>query len=119
MDPLGPGRIFWATFPGERGAGKERPMIVTTRRRDIVRTSQVFAVVCSTDFAEPLGPNEVRLPFAPDGRCVTKLREDTVAVCDWTTPYPVDRIQRTGGLVPTHLLKEICKKAGVEYVPER
>jgi hypothetical protein len=38
MDPLHPGRIFWAVYPGERGDEKERPMIVTTRRTDLVRT---------------------------------------------------------------------------------
>jgi hypothetical protein len=47
------------------------------------------------------------------------LREDTVAVCDWTTPIPIAQIRRTSGLVPTHLLREICEKAGITYVPER
>ena len=94
-------------------------MIVASRRVDIVRTGQVFAVVCSTDFAEPLEPDEVRLPSDPDGRCVTGLKQNTVAVCNWTTPFPAGQIQKTGGLVPTHLLREICEKAGIVYVPER
>lgn len=119
MAPLGPGRIFWAAYPGHRGAGKERPMIVTSRRADIVRTGQVFAVVCSTSFEEPLEPDEIRLPSHPEGRCVTQLREDTVAVCNWTTPFPVAQIQKTSGLVPTALLREVCEKAGITYVPER
>jgi hypothetical protein len=117
--PLGPGRIFWAVFPGERGGGKERPMIVTTRRSDIVRTGQVFAVVCSTNFEEPLEPDEIRLPSSSEGACVTQLREDTVAVCNWTTPFPVAEIRKTSGLVPTSLLREICEKAGITYLPER
>ncbi len=117
--PLGPGRIFWAIYPGGRGGGKERPMIVLTRRGDILRTGQVFAVVCSTTFEEPIEPGEVRLPFEPAGRCVTQLREDTVAVCNWTTPFPAAQIGRTGGLVPTALLREICSKAGIIYSPER
>ena len=119
MAPLGPGRIFWAVYPGGRGTGKERPMIVTTRRADIIRTRQVFAVVCSTDFREPVGPDEVRLPFDPQGRCITKLKQDTVAVCIWTTPLPVEQIRMTSGLVPTALLREICEKAGITYLPER
>jgi hypothetical protein len=94
-------------------------MIVASRRVDIVRTGQVFAVVRSTDIREPIGPDEVRLPSDPEGRGVTKLRQDTVAVCNWTTPFPVDQIARTGGLVPTALLREICEKAGVTYKPER
>jgi hypothetical protein len=119
MAPFGPGRIFWAVYPGGRGGGKERPMIVTSRRADITRTGQVFAVVCSTDFEEPIGSDEVRLPFDREGRCITQLREDTVAVCNWTAPFPVANIRKTGGLVPTHLLRAICVKAGVTYVPER
>lgn len=84
-----------------------------------MRTKQVFAVVCSTDFKEPPLSEEVRLPSDPEGLSVTKLRQDTVAVCDWTATFPVSQIQETGGLVPTSLLREICEKAGITYVPER
>src|SRR5262249_38247854 len=119
MVPLSPGRIIWAVYPGDRGDGKTRPMIVTTRRADILRTGQVFAVVCSTDVQEPIGPDEVALPFDPEGHSVTRLRKETMAVCNWTTTLPVDQIRETGGLVPTSLLRAICEKAGVTYVPER
>jgi mRNA-degrading endonuclease toxin of MazEF toxin-antitoxin module len=119
MAPLGPGRIFWAVYPGSRGGGKPRPMIVVSRRTDLLRTGQVFAVVCSTTFREPIEPDEVRLPFAADGRCVTRLREDTVAVCSWTTPFAAADIAETGGLVPTELPREICAKAGISYPSER
>ncbi len=119
IDPLLPGRIFWSVYPGDRGDGKKRPMIVATRRVDLMRTGQVVVVVCSTAFAEPLLPEEVRLPFEPDGRCVTKLRQDTVAVCDWVATLPVAEIRETGELVPADLLREIFAKAGITYVPER
>ena len=94
-------------------------MIVATRRVDIVRTGKLIAVVCSTDFSEPLEPIEVRLPFHPEGRCVTSLKADTVAVCDWTTTFTASDIHETGGLVPSHLLKEICRLAGLIYPSER
>jgi mRNA-degrading endonuclease toxin of MazEF toxin-antitoxin module len=119
MIVLGPGRIFWAVYPGDRGDGKNRPMIVATRWIDILRTGNVVAVVCSTDFTEPIMPIEVRLPFAPDGRCVTGLRRDTVAVCDWTATLPAEEIRETSGIVPTYLLREVFSKAGLTYLPER
>ena len=119
MAPLGPGRIFWAVYPGDRGDGKKRPMIVATRRVDIATTGMVFAVVCSTQFGEPLGPEEVRLPSEPNGRCVTGFREDTVAVCDWTVNLPVSEVRETGGLVPASLIREIFAKIGILFVPER
>ena len=96
-------------------------MVVTNRSTDLVQTGQVFAVVCSTTFDEPIQPDEVRLPFSPDGRCVTKLREDRVAVYNWTTPFAVADILESdmGGLVPSELLREICGQAGIILTPER
>jgi mRNA-degrading endonuclease toxin of MazEF toxin-antitoxin module len=119
MSALGPGRIFWAVPPGKRGEGKKRPMIIVTRRVDILRTGTLIAVVCSTDFTEPLEPIEVRLPSHPEGRCVTRLEKETVAVCDWTTKFIASEIHETGGLVPAHLLREICRLAGLTYPYER
>lgn len=116
---LAPGRLFRAVYPGTRGEGKPRPMIIMNRSVDIRRTREVIAVVCTTSFALPIEPDEVRLPFDPEGRCVTRLKQDTVAVCNWTTTYPADQIQETTGVVPGNLLREICEKAGFTYTPDR
>jgi mRNA-degrading endonuclease toxin of MazEF toxin-antitoxin module len=119
MSAIGPGRIFWAVYPGERGEGKKRPMITASRRVDINRTGKLIAVVCSTDFTEPLEPTEVLLPSDPEGRCVTQLARETVAVCDWTTEFDASEIQETGGLVPGELMREICRLASLNYPTER
>jgi len=119
MDPLGPGRIFWAVFPGDRGDGKQRPMVILSRRTDINRTGQVFAVVCTTKFHDPPGPTEVPLPSHSDGTASTRLRKPTVAVCDWTTPFAVADIAETAGVVSSSILREICRGAGFTFMPER
>ncbi len=119
MDPLGPGRIFWGVYPGDRGDGKTRPKIVASRRTEILRTGSLIAVVCSTRFGDPLEPMEVRLPADPEGRSITRLREDTVAVCDWTTEFAASDIRETGGLVPAPLLREICRLSGLPFPSER
>ncbi len=119
MDALRPGRIFWGVFPGRRGDGKTRPMLVMTRRTDLIRTGRVFAIVCSTDFTEPLLPIEVILPSQEDGLICTRLKRPTVAVCDWTTPYTVADIEETSGMVPAAILQDICRKAGIAYPAER
>jgi mRNA-degrading endonuclease toxin of MazEF toxin-antitoxin module len=119
MSALGPGRIFWAVYPGERGEGKQRPMITVSRRVDINRTGKLIAVICSTEFTEPLGSNEVLLPSDPERRCVRQPAKETVAVCDRTTEFDVSEIHETGGLVPAELLRDICRRAGLSYPTER
>jgi len=118
MTPIRPGRIVWMVYPESRGGGKPRPMVVTTRVADIRRTGQFFAVVCSTDFeAGRLHPNEVPIPQAP----CTRLDKPTVAVCDWTATFAVSDVDDDddGGFVPTVVFREICRVAGITYVPER
>ena len=94
-------------------------MIIATRRVDLLRNDRFIAVICSTDFTEPLEPTEVLLPSDPERRCVTKLERGTVAVCDWTIELVASEIHETGGLVPASLLRETCRRAGLAYPTER
>lgn len=119
MSPISPGRIVWAVAPSGRGQGKTRPFIVATRRVDYLRGSRVVAVGCSTDFVEPLTPTEIALPFHPEGRVVTGLRQPTVAVCDWIEEFPPRTTFETGGMVPGGLLRTIFATAGIVVPPER
>ena len=121
MIPLGVGRVIWAVYPGKRGEGKRRPMVVLTSRNDIVRTGRAFVVICSTSFDLPIKPDEVLLPSQVDARCVTKLPSPTVAVCNWTDIVHVAglSVQDVGGLVPTDLVKIICAKIGKPFQSDR
>ena len=120
MDALGPGRIIWAVFPGRRGGGKLRPMVVASRCRDIVRDKTLFAVVCTTDFvADDLLPREIEIPSQEDGRCLSRLRHRTVASCDWTTTLPVEDVHDTAGSVSGAMLRDICQKADIPFPHER
>ena len=116
---LGPGRIVWAVYPSDRGDGKLRPMVVVNATKEIVRTGRVAVVVCSTEFARPLTTVEVELPSHPEGRCVSKLTRETVAVCDWSASLPCSDLDSESGVVPTAILREICQKAGFSIVSER
>ena len=86
--------------PSGRGEGKKRPLIIATRRVDILKGSKIVAIGCSTEFDEPLAPSEVRLPYDPEGNTVTGLREATVAVCDWIEEFSPGSEFETGGMVP-------------------
>ncbi len=118
MGVIGLGRIFWAVYPGSRGGGKLRPMIAVSSDADIRQNKATVAVVCSTDFDKPLEPFEVQLPFSPDGRCRTKLRKPTVAVCDWTTVFRVDDIEEYGGWLEQSVVLEILAKANLNQTKD-
>ncbi len=117
--PLRPGIIVWAVYPGGRGDGKVRPMIVATGRRDLLRNRRFTAVVCSTDFDHPVRGDEVLLPFKLDGRCETELRQPTVAVCNWRANLSVAEVADVGGFVKGEILREVFAKAGIILPPER
>ena len=119
MPPISPGRIVWAVAPSGRGEGKKRPLIIATRRVDILKGSPIVAVGCSTEFAEPLSPMEIRLPSDPEGKGVTGLKVDTVAVCDWIEVFPPGTKFETGGMVPRELQRGIFVTAGIVIPPER
>ncbi len=119
MQPINPGRIIWAVAPSGRGEGKKRPMIIATRRIDILRGSKIAAIGCSTEFSEPLTSTEIRLPFDPQGKVVTGLRQETVAVCDWIEEFPPGSNFETGGMVPRDLQRVIFAGAGIVIPPER
>lgn len=119
MSPISFGRIVWAVFPEARGEGKIRPMVVLSRPAESIKMGRVFVVACSTDVPDPLGPNEVALPFGLRGRAGTGLRVPTVAVCDWSTWLPLSSIETMGGVVSGQTLREICELAGATYRPER
>jgi hypothetical protein len=119
VHPIGPGRIVWAVAPSGRGEGKKRPLIIATRRVDILKGSKIAVIGCSTEFDEPLTPSEVRLPYHPEGKVVTGLRQATVAVCDWIEEFPPGSEFETGGMVPGALQRLIFETAGIVVPPER
>jgi hypothetical protein len=116
---LYPGRIAWGVAPGDRGEGKTRPMIIATRRTDIVRGLPIQAVVCSTQFADPPRVHEILLPWDQDGKCPSRLRSAAVAVCDWVVELPRDAEMEAGGFIGGQLLRDILTAAGLPHVPER
>ncbi|MEO6810907.1 MAG: hypothetical protein ABI353_17485 [Isosphaeraceae bacterium] len=119
MGLIHPGRIVWAVAPSGRGEGKRRPFIIATRRTDIQRSEPIITIGCSTRFVEPLLPKEIRIPFDPEGKGLTGLRTECVAVCDWLEQFPPRTEFETGGMVPAQLLKLIFKAAGITYTAER
>ena len=114
-------RIIGAVAPPERGEGKRRPMVVTSTWPEIRESKLVAVICCSTNFYKPPREIEVPLGFKSDGRCVTKLREPTAAICDWKATIELADLgpNDAAGRVDTDLFREICAKAGVPLRPRR
>ena len=95
------------------------PWIIATRRVDILEGSEIAAIGCSTEFDEPLTPSEVPLPYDPEGKVVTGLRQAKVAFAIGSKSFPLDQGFETGGMVSGALLRLIFETAGIVVPPER
>ena len=117
---LHPRRIIRAVATPPRGGEKVRPMIIADYRSEIRPGGSVVVVVCSTRFARPLRDFELELPSRPppQGHNLTRLTEETVAVCDWIDLIEVSAIREARGNVPPDLFEQICIKAGIIPTPQ-
>ena len=59
-------------------------MMIASPVKDINSGKPLVMVVCSTIKEDQiLLPDEIELPSDAEGKCVTRLKERTVAVCNW------------------------------------
>jgi len=118
VKPLRQGQIVWAMIPDRHGnRAKRRPVIVLTPNEDIATHDEIACVVASHTSAlqNPRPGHYVPIPYHPRGACRTKLRKETVAVCDWMTTIPnCANEEDIAGCVSKMLLLDLIKKVG-EY----
>ncbi len=117
MTAIRQGQIVWTPVKDNHGnPPKGRPVVVISNDEDNEKESTALAVVLSHSAALqfPLPEECIPLLHHTDGHCVTKLRKETVAVCNWVTPIPSDFDSYdtcdVAGIVPRRLLKEIVLK---------
>ena len=94
-------------------------MIVATGRIDILRKQTFTAIVCSTEFREPVQDDEVLLPSNPDGSSETGFRHPTVAVCNWRANLSITEVKAVGDFIKGEVLREVLAKAGIALPSER
>jgi len=96
-------------------------MIVCSPVKDINAGKPIVFVVCSTiKEGQIILPDEVELPSDPEGKCVTRLKEPTVAVCNWVVTLNQRNILSTeGGMVPTALRNTIHHIANIPLIYSR
>lgn len=98
-----------AADPRERNV-KRRPAVVLSDGQDITADGRVVAVAISSTFTEPLPPEQVELPWEPQGRAVTGFRRRCVAVCRWAIDVAADDVEPTPGHVPPAIMRQIIEQ---------
>jgi mRNA-degrading endonuclease toxin of MazEF toxin-antitoxin module len=105
------GRIVWAELPSSDGKStKRRPAVIVTLTEQITADDPCFLVVAATTkFTSPLPEDHVLLPWHPQGKVRTQLRQPTAAVCNWIFEIRESHVMKYGGVVPPKVMLEIAK----------
>jgi hypothetical protein len=111
------GRIVWATMRSSDGrTRKKRTAVILTRSTDISESEPFVVVAITTTFPDPPPEDHVLLPYDPTGRCVTRLKQRTAAVCSWFDEINESDIEAYAGVVPPTLMLEIVRRSGLDIV---
>jgi hypothetical protein len=110
-DSAARGRIVWVRL-GPRGDYKKRPAVVLSDVHDTRPDTIIRIMGGTTDFTKPIRDVEVLLPFYPPPKRhpLTKLRKETIVVCDWIDEVKVADILQFGGFVPGKVLFQMLDK---------
>lgn len=97
MPSLKQGSIVWASVQCRyTGEWKDRPAIIATATDEIADAAEIVAVAVShsaTEASKPWPEWYVPLPYHREGRVHTKLKKETVALCDWVFALRHDHIR--------------------------
>lgn len=90
------------------------PVIILTGDDEIAANETIVGVVASHTSAmiKPRRDEWIPIPFHPNGNCHTRLRKETVAVCNWVVAIPSGGYDEKdiGGDISKRLLLEILTK---------
>jgi mRNA-degrading endonuclease toxin of MazEF toxin-antitoxin module len=104
------GRIVWVELSSpDRAKTKRRPAVIVTSTNEIEAGQPFIVVAATTKFTEPLPDDHVLLPWHPQGKVRTRLRQATVAVCSWFSEIKESDILHYGGVIPPKTMEEILR----------
>lgn len=105
------GRIVWATLRDPRGDRKRRPAIVLTPDGEISPNKPLGLMAVTTTYRDPVGPDEVELPWNRDPRRVsTGLARRSAAIVTWLDSAYAVEIDAVIGTVPSSIMTEIQRR---------
>jgi mRNA-degrading endonuclease toxin of MazEF toxin-antitoxin module len=83
---------------------KARPLVVISPTQEIASGNSLVAVAITSQFASPLAPDEVALPYHPGGQAATGLRKPCVAKCSWLAIIRLQEVLDIKGFVSNERL---------------
>jgi hypothetical protein len=104
------GRIVWARLRDRNGIAKERPALMITAASDITLHEPFEVMAITITFPNPPPDNCIQLPWHPQGRAATKLRQRSAAVISWIDEIRADDILHVAGDVPPRFMIEIMNR---------
>jgi mRNA-degrading endonuclease toxin of MazEF toxin-antitoxin module len=111
---FGVGSLVYGTVADDRGHTKVRPLLIIAMDEG---AAEAVVVCLSTSETSPAPEHCVELPWAPNGSCPTRLKQRTVAVCNWLRVMPFVDLRYTGGFVSAGHLAAVMAK--VDTLPDR
>lgn len=88
--------------------------MILTRSDEIATATDLVGVVASSTAAkqDPRPNYYIEIPYHPSGRVCTKLKQPTVAVCNWSVTVIKNEIDEAniGGHVPPTIMELIVNK---------
>lgn len=80
------------------------------------RGNQAVVLGITASFDEPIGPLEIRMPWAPGGHAVTGLYKDCVMKCYWIHQIDTRMIVRLMGHAPLGVARDAVDKANTHIM---
>jgi mRNA-degrading endonuclease toxin of MazEF toxin-antitoxin module len=107
------GSVVLASVTDPQGHNpKVRPLVVLTPTPEIAASNALVAVAITGQFANPLAPDEIALPYHPGGRAGTGLRKPCVAKCSSLVTIQSVDVLELKGFVPNERLAAILNSVG-------
>ncbi|MDX2115813.1 MAG: hypothetical protein SFZ24_09395 [Planctomycetota bacterium] len=103
------GTIVWTLVTPPRGDPKVRPVVIITDTAEMLLNSPIVGLFVTTQFALPVEPPAVALPWSLPGHPATGLRKPSVVLCQFPVEFRASDVEGIAGYVPTKTLVRILQ----------
>ena len=110
MQRLSQGQVVKVAVADPRGQNKKsRPVVILTDTDEISVADTLVVAAISTKFSDPLPPDCILLPWAPDGRARSGLNRPSVVKCHWLVKVARQDVVSVLGCLPPEIIQSIMQ----------